>query len=101
MRRLSVVCALLFCLGCTDGGIGSIGSGALNEADCRQLITKINEVSYSTLSASERAEIEPTTDAFNRSVQECVSDKVWNRSGYDCVMKASSMNDLRICTMKN
>ena len=98
MKKLSVV-VLWVCLGC--GGVGSSGSGDLSETECRELLAKITEVSYQDLSASERAEVEETEEKRTAAAEECVREKTWQRAGYDCVMQASSMNDLRACILKN
>jgi hypothetical protein len=87
--------------GCTGGGSGTSGSGPLSEDECRQLITKIQEVSYAGLSTSDRAEVEDSPEELAASVQECVSEQDWKRPGYECVMKATSESDLKRCIFEN
>ncbi len=98
MRYLVLVTAVVLCLaGCSGpGGL----SGKLSAEECGQLLDKISEVSYASLSDAERAEVAESPAEREQSVQECVDDQNWDRDGFECVMKASSEADLTLCIIK-
>lgn len=97
MKYLVLVTAVVLCLaGCSGpGGL----SGKLSAEDCGQLLDKISEVTYASLSDAERAEVAETPAEREQSIQECVDEQNWNREGLECVLKASSEAELKLCVM--
>lgn len=95
MKFFIFVAAVALCLsGCS--GPGSL-SGELNAEECGQLLDKISEISYADLSAADKAEVAETPAEKEQSIQECVTDQNWDRDGFECVMKATSMAELQLC----
>ena len=100
MKHVLLVATLLLCSSCGGPGTGATGGDALSEDECRQLLSKIAEITYADLSESDRAEVEDSEEQFEASVQACVADQNWDRPGFDCVMRANSEADLRICIVR-
>ena len=72
---------------------GSVGSNALSEEECGQLLTQID-----TLVNAEYGVDEPTDPAeFAEDVRQCVEEPAWDRSGFECAMKATSNSQLQRC----
>ncbi|HSN88646.1 MAG TPA: hypothetical protein VL025_17925 [Thermoanaerobaculia bacterium] len=97
MKYLVLVTVAVLCLaGCSGpGGL----SGKLSAEECGQLMDKISEITYASLSDAERAEVAETPAEREQSVQECVDEQNWDRDGFECAMKASSEAELKLCIL--
>ena len=73
----------------------------MTEAECRQLHDKLDQIMYADLSSSERAELAETEDEKAANARECVEDQAWNRSGFECAMKATTEAELNRCMLAN
>lgn len=100
MRLVAVTVVLLCNLACGGGGL-TVGNAPLTEAECRQLLAKISEISFQGLSAEDLAEVAQSEADKTADARECVADQNWDRKGFECALAATTEAGLHECIRKS
>jgi PBP1b-binding outer membrane lipoprotein LpoB len=85
----------LMCGACTGGGDGASSGPPLNAQECDAVTRKGWELQGTSLD-TEMADPNFKT-IYDRAVQLCVKDQDYSRKDYECLMKATTMDQFQDC----
>ena len=71
----------------------------LTSAECKMLLTRINQIFGETLQGQDRQRYFAESIITEQDINECVTGDTWTRAGFDCVMKAKKKGDLDKCIL--
>jgi hypothetical protein len=92
---------LVTAVGCGSPEVLRKGSdGDLSETECRQLLERIEQISAANMTPEEQEEWRQTPEEIEEFVSDCVAGEIWNREGYECVMEATTEEEIDQCARK-
>ena len=80
----------------TACNVVSVSDEPLSRKECGNLMDKIHDIHGEGLTGAGLAEYNDSRDR-EFDVEECVTDPVWGRRGYECAMKATGEATLTAC----